>query len=249
MKSAVTHFVLLCALLIAALLMFMPAKSSRASALRDSGSHSGLQDEKKNVNNDFVYADFETVQNNRPVSKRGGLIQLISYEETTPSHFKGLANASPAAPELVRIKKDDPNHAIAFDYQLYAPNQYAGVGVEIHGHADKDGKPVPDDLSEYKYLTLQVYATGVTALRAEVMSRGQGLKLSNGFPQLSFKIKPGFNTYRIPLNSLTQPSWQQDRVSAKDVLKKLTAITVTAFCEQCSPVSGTVVIDNVVFQK
>src|SRR3989442_2179459 len=119
MKSAVTYFTLSCALLIEAQLTFVPAESSTTAAVKDSGSPSGLQDEKKNMNNDFVYADFETVQNKRPVSNRGGLIQLISYEETTPSHFKGLANASPAAPELVRTKKDDPNHAIAFDYQLY----------------------------------------------------------------------------------------------------------------------------------
>lgn len=220
---------------------------------RDSGhtlaSTTSRQQTEKPVEGGFVYADFETMQNNRPVSSHGGLIQLISYEETTPSKFKGLAGASPAAPELVRIKKDDPNHAMAFDYQLYAPNQYAGVGVEIHGEADKDGKAVPDDLSSYKYLSLQVYATGVTVLRAEIMSRGQGLNITNGFPQLPFKLKPGFNTYRIPLNSMVQPAWQQDRVGAKDVLKKLTAVSITAYCEQCLPISGTIVIDNVIFEK
>jgi hypothetical protein len=197
----------------------------------------------------LVYADFENVQNKRPFSSRGGWVQLVSYQETTPSHFKGLENSSPPAPEVVRLKPDDPNHAIAFDYELYSPNQYAGVGVEVHGLPDKDGKPVADDVSAYKYLTMQVYATGVPALRVEIISRGQGISLSSGFPQMSFKVKPGFNTYRIPLNSLSQPSWAQPRVGAKDVLKKLTAVSLTAYCEQCTPVHGTVVIDNVMFQK
>ena len=197
----------------------------------------------------FVYADFENVQGNRAFSRRGGTVQLTSYHERTTSRFKGLADSSPPAPEVVRLKPDDPNRAVAFDYELYSPNQYAGVGLEIQGQPYKDGKPVADDLSGYKNLLMQIYATGVTSLRVEIMSRGQGINLSSGFPQSSFKIKPGFNTYKIPLDSLSQPSWVDTRVSAKDVLKKLTAISLTAYCERCTPVKGTVVVDNVVFQK
>jgi hypothetical protein len=197
----------------------------------------------------FVYADFENAQEKRPLSRRGGFVQLISYEETTKSRFKGLENSNPAAPEVVRLKPDDPNHAIAFDYELYSPNQYAGVGVEVHGQADKDGKPVADDLSAYKFLSMQVYATGVNSLRVEIISRGQGISLASGFPQMAFKIKPGFNTYKIPLSSLSQPRWVETKVGPKDVLKKLTAVSLTAFCEQCTPVRGTVVVDNFVFQK
>ena len=48
---------------------------------------------------------------------------------------------------------------------------------------------------------------------------------------------------------MSQPQWVQQRVGTKDVLKKLTSISLTAFCEQCTPVHGTVVVDNVVFQK
>ncbi|HYY98201.1 MAG TPA: hypothetical protein VE642_06395, partial [Pyrinomonadaceae bacterium] len=197
----------------------------------------------------LVYADFENVQDKRPLSNRGGAVQLISYQESTPSKFKGLANSSPPAPEVVRLKPDDPNHSIAFDYELYSPNQYAGVGVEVHGQADKDGKPVADDVSAYKYLSMQIYATGVQALRVELISRGQGISLSGGFPQATFKIKPGFNTYRLPLGSMSQPQWVQERVGTKDVLKKLTSISLTAYCEQCAPVHGTVVVDNIAFQK
>ncbi len=191
----------------------------------------------------LVYADFESVQDNRPVSSRGGYIQLVSYSEspTMKSRFKG--------PELVRLKKDDPNRALAFDYELLAPNQYAGVGAEVHGQADKDGKPVPDDVTGYKTITLQIYATGVTSLRLEFTSRGAGLKNLSAYPQTTFKVGQGFNTYKISLGSLAQPPWAEDRINPKEVLKALTSITLTAYCDQCKPVNGTVVVDNIIFQK
>jgi hypothetical protein len=200
----------------------------------------------------LLYADFENVQNGRPVSSRNGLVQLTSYEETAtrPSRFKGAEGSSPPAPEIVRLKQDDPNRAIAFDYELQSPNQYAGVTVEVHGQADKDGKRVADDVSAYRFLTMQVYATGVSSLRAEFVSRGNGIELASGYPQAAFKITPGLNTYRISLKSIVQPSWSQPRVGAKDVLRKLTAITLTASCDQCaSPLKGTVIVDNIAFEK
>ena len=197
----------------------------------------------------LVYADFENIRDKRPFSNRGGMVQIVSYEESLKSRFKGLENSNPPAPEAVRLKPDDPNHAIAFDYELYSPNQYAGVGVEVSGQPYKDGKPVADDVSGYKFLSMQIYATGVSNLRVEIISRGQGINLTSGFPQMSFKLKPGFNTYKIPLGSLSQPSWAQTKVGPRDVLKKLTAVGLTAYCERCTPVRGTVVVDNIVFQK
>ncbi len=199
----------------------------------------------------LVYADFETNPDSRPVSSRGGFVQLISYEEaaTLKSTFKGMEGANPPAPEPVKTSRDNPNRAISFDYRLLGSNQWAGVGVEIHGQPEKDGKPVADDVSAYKYLTLQVYATGVSSLRIEFISRGQGINVTNGYPQMSFKISPGFNTYKVPFKSLGQPQWAEPRVSTKDILKKLTAISVTAYCGPCTPISGTVVVDNLVFQN
>jgi hypothetical protein len=234
MKRAAILCAILCALTWTALLATGPRQLALAAPQGDA----------------LVYADFESMQDNRPVSKRGGWVQLNSYEETTKSKFKGLANASPPAPELVRLKQDDPNKAAAFDYELYSPNQYAGVNLEVHGQPDKDGKPVADDVSGYKYLSMQVYATGVPRLRVEIISRGQGIGMSSGFPQSAFKLKPGFNTYKLPLNQFAQPSWVETKVSAKDVLKKLTAISLSAFCDGgCAPVQGTVVVDNITFEK
>jgi hypothetical protein len=155
----------------------------------------------------LVFADFETVKDGRAASNAGGLVQIISYQErpTLESRFKGAAGTN--APELVRLSKDDPNRAAAFDYELQAPNQYAGVGLEVGAKGGEDGKPAALDVSGYKDLLLQLYVTGVEIVRVEFVSRGQGMNLSSGYPQSAFKVKPGLNTYKVSLKSIAQPSW------------------------------------------
>jgi hypothetical protein len=202
----------------------------------------------------LVYADFEKMQDNRPVSARGGYVQLFGGQQNpgTPAKFKGIEGIN--APELVHLKAGDPNKAAMFSYELPASNQYANVTLEIQGLPGKDGKQVAEDVTGYKFLTLQVYAkgspgpTGVTAMRVELTSHDHSVKLQYGFPQTTFKLNPtGFNTYKVVLKALAQPSWVQDRVDTKDVLKNLTSVNISVFCDQCSPTNGTVVIDNVIF--
>ena len=199
--------------------------------------------------NKFVYADFERVDNGRVVSNNGGLIQLYAVQETTPVKVKGAANASPGAPEIVRAKGDEKNHFASFDYALLGPNQWANVTLEIQGRPGENQKVGSDDLSGYKSMSLQLYATGTDYIRIEFISHGYTVKLENGFPQVPLKIKPGLNTYVIPLKNIQQPSWVQERVGIKDVLKNLTAVSISAYCNQCTPQSGTVAVDNLVFQK
>jgi hypothetical protein len=197
----------------------------------------------------FVYADFEKVENGRPVSNGGGLVQIYTAQESTPAQFKGLAAASPGAPELVRLKEGDANHLATFEYSLNSPNQWANVTMEVQGHPTKDGQTVADDVTAYKSLSTQLYASGVESLRVEFISHGQGIKLDSGFPQTSIKLKPGLNTYVIAFKTLAQPSWVSEKVDTKEVLKKLTAISISAYCNQCTPQHGKVVVDNLVFQK
>ena len=199
----------------------------------------------------FVYADFEKVENGRAVTNNGGLVQMYTANESTPVKFKGLANASPGAPELIVLKDAPQNHLATFEYNLNGPNQWANVTLEIQGRPMKDGKPVADDVSGYKQLSLQLYATGVDALRVEFVSHRQGINITAGFPQLPIRLKSGLNTYLIPLKGLSQPPWVQpeDRVDSKEVLKKLTAISISAYCEQCTPKAGMVLVDNLIFQK
>lgn len=196
----------------------------------------------------LVYADFEKAENGRPVSNNGGLVQMYTAQESTPVKYKGLANASPGAPELIVLKDAPNNHLASFEYNLLGPNQWANVTLEVMGRPMKDGKPVADDVSGYKQLALQLYATGVDSLRVEFVSHGQGINITSGFPQLPIRLKPGLNTYVIPLKGVTQPSWAE-KVDTKEVLKKLTAISISAYCNQCTPASGMVLVDNLVFQK
>ena len=201
----------------------------------------------------LVFADFERVENNRPVTSRGGLIQLFAYQESGvhKSTFKGIDGVDPPAPELVRVKKDDPNRAMKFDFGLMAPNQWAGVTVELHGQPDgADGKPVADDVTGFKTLSLDVYATGIEILRLEAISNERGKDTSMAYPQTTFRVRTGLNTYKVPLKNFHQPAWAEVKVDAKDILARLTSINLTAFCDQCQTNrQGMVIVDNVVFEK
>jgi len=154
----------------------------------------------------LVYADFEKMQDNRPVSARGGYIQLFGGQQNpgTPAKFKGIEGIN--APELVHLKAGDPNKAGMFSYELPSPNQYANVTLEIQGLPGKDGKQVGEDVTGYKFLTFQAYAkgtpgpTGVTRIRVEFVSHDQGIKLQYGFPQATVQLNPaGYNTYNAVL--------------------------------------------------
>ncbi len=200
--------------------------------------------------NRLVFADFQQIVEGRPVSSRGGLVWLYSYQENqrAPTKITNAGTLTPPAPELVRLKAEDPNRAATFDFELSGPNQFAGVGIEVLGNRSDGQKLAADDLSAYKFVQLDVYATGVSAVRLELISRGHGVDLFLGYPQVTFKVKPGLNTYKLKLDSFKQPFWAP-QVGVKRILKALTSVTLSAFCEQCTGTKGTVVVDNIVFER
>ena len=197
----------------------------------------------------LVYADFQNLQNGRPVSKRGGLTRLNRYSENpaNPPQFRGLENADPPAPAPARVTTDDV--AAAFDYELRIPNEWAGVNMEVFGQPEKDGKLAADDVSGYKFITLRLFARGPKYIRLELITRGQGANLEGGYPTVTFRLSPGFNTYKLKLDSFNQPQWATPLDLKRDVLKKLTSITVGVFCDKCTLEKGTVVVDNIAFEK
>jgi hypothetical protein len=200
----------------------------------------------------LVYADFEQVVDGRPVSTRGGGVQLFGYSEnpTRPPVIKGAPNIEPAAPELVRTKADDPNRLAKFDFELMTPNQWSGVTLEIKGQADLDGKTPAEDITGYKTLSMDVFATGVGNVRVELLSRGWSINPNTANPQITFIPKKGIATYKVELKKFSQPSWvTETRIDPKDVLKKLTAVSFSAYCDDCRPTKGMMVVDNVVFEK
>jgi hypothetical protein len=197
----------------------------------------------------LVYADFQNLQNGRLVSKRGGMTRLNRYSENAanPPQFRGLEKADPPAPAPARVTGDDI--AAAFDYELRLPNEWEGVNMEVFGQPEKDGKLVPDDVSGYKFITLRVFAKGPQYIRLELITRGQGANLESGYPMATFRVSPGFNTYKLKLDSFSQPEWAMQLDFKRDVLKKLTSVTVGVFCDKCTMEKGTVVVDNIAFEK
>src|SRR5882724_313877 len=123
--------------------------------------------------NKLVYADFQDLQNGRPISKRGGRTQLNWYAQNSanPPKFKGLEKADPPAPAPARVTADDT--AAAFEYELRIPNEWAGVNMEVFGEPEKDGKLVADDVSAYKFISMRVFAKGPQSIRIELITRGQ----------------------------------------------------------------------------
>src|SRR2546425_649072 len=197
----------------------------------------------------LVYADFQNLQNGRPVSKRGGMTRLNRYSQNAanPPQFRGLEKADPPAPAFARVMADDV--AAAFDYQLRIPNEWEGVNMEVFGQPEKDGKLVADDVSGYKFITLRLFAKGAQYIRLELITRGQGANLESGYPTATFRVSPGFNTYKLKLDSFNQPEWAMQLDLKRDVLKKLTSITVGVFCDKCTMEKGTLVVDNIAFEK
>lgn len=197
----------------------------------------------------LVYADFQNLQNGRPVSKRGGLTRLNRYSQNpgNPPQFRGLENADPPAPAAARVTADDT--AAAFDYELRIPNEWEGVNLEVFGQPEKDGKPTPDDVSHFKFISMRVFAKGPQYIKLELITRGQGANMESGYPTASFRVTPGFNTYKLKLDSFSQPQWAMPLDLKNDVLKKLTSITIGVSCDKCTLEKGTVVVDNIAFEK
>jgi hypothetical protein len=139
--------------------------------------------------------------------------------------------------------------AAAFDYELRIPNEWEGVNMEVFGEPEKDGKPGADDVSGYKFITLRVFAKGPQYIRLELITRGYGANLESGYPMATFHVSPGFNTYKLKLDSFNQPEWAMPLDLKRDVLKKLTSITIGVHCDKCLLEKGTVVVDNVAFEK
>jgi hypothetical protein len=197
----------------------------------------------------LIYADFQNAQSGRPMSKHGGMTRLNHYSqnEANPPQFRGLENANPPAPAFARVTAEDV--AAAFDYEFRIPNEWEGVNIEVFGEPEKDGKLVPDDVSAYKFITLRAFAKGAQYVRVELITRGQGTNMESGYPMASFRVSPGFNTYRLKLDSFSQPDWAVQLDLKRDVLKKLTSVTVGVHCDKCIMEKGTLVVDNIAFEK
>lgn len=216
---------------------------SNVEMLAQNADSSKASDEK------LVYADFQKLENGRLVSSRGGRTQLNRWAQNMGAapKMRGLENAEPPSPAPARVT--DQDIAAAFEYEMRMPNEWAGVSLEVFGQPEKDGKPVADDISGYKFITMRLFGKGPQSVRVELISRGVGVNLESGYPQMTFRLSPGFNTYKFKLDSFRQPEWATHLDFKHDILKKLTSVTIGVFCDKCRMESGTVVVDNLTFEK
>ena len=224
--------------------LVVAALAGARSACAQEAAKGGDSDKSK-----LVYADFQNLQNGRPLSKQGGMTRLNRWSSNpaNPPQFRGLENAEPPGPAAARVTADDV--AAAFDYELRIPNEWEGVNLEVFGEPEKDGKLVADDVSGYKYISLRLFAKGAQYIRLELITRGHGANLEAGYPMATIHVSPGFNTYKLKLDTFHQPDWAMHLDLKDDVLKKLTSITVGVFCDKCTMEKGTVVVDNIAFEK
>jgi len=197
----------------------------------------------------LVYADFQNNDNGRPVSKRGGQTRLNRYAQNNanPPQFRGMENSDPPAPALARVTDED--RAATFDYEMRIPNEWEGISLEVYGQPAKDGKLVADDVSAYKYITFRLFAKGPRMIHVELISRDHGANLEAGYPMANIRVQEGFNTYKLKLDSFNQPDWAMQLDLKRDVLKKLTSIQIGVTCDKCIIEKGTVVVDNIAFEK
>ena len=139
-------------------------------------------DSSKASDEKLVYADFQKLENGRPVSSRGGRTQLNRWAQNMGAapKMRGLENVEPPAPAAARVTDQDT--AAAFEYEMRMPNEWAGVNLEVFGQPEKDGKPVGDDITGYKYITMRLFGKGPQSVRVELISRGLGLNLEAGYP-------------------------------------------------------------------
>jgi len=225
--------------LIGALLLFVaPLFAKQNPSKPDASNESKL-----------IYADFQNVQNGRPVSKRGGQTRLNRYSQNSanPPQLRGMVNTDPPAPALARVTEED--RAAAFDYEMRIPNEWEGVNIEVFGQPEKDGKLVADDVSEYKYITFRLFAKGPRMIRIELITRDHGANLEGGYPMANIRVQEGFNTYKLKLDSFAQPEWAPHLDLKRDVLQKLTSVQIGVTCDKCVIEHGTVVVDNIAFEK
>jgi len=86
-------------------------------------------------------------------------------------------------------------------------------------------------------------------IRVELITRGHGANLDGGYPMANIRVQEGFNTYKLKLESFNQPEWATHLDLKRDVLKKLTSVQISVTCEKCVFEKGTVVVDNITFEK
>ncbi len=195
------------------------------------------------------YADFEQVSKEKT---------LISTREGKVSF--NVASQNPANRPKIVPKMLGPQvpltQRIGFEFEITKPNDYASayvkiIGMKDKGHLDDWAKTLivkADDVSTYKYLTLDIGAAGVTQVRIDLISEGNGIDAGGANQEKVLDIDSQLKTYRLPISEFKQPTgdWVKKKYTVEQVIKKLTAVQINV---TQVPSKGFVVVDNIAFEK
>ena len=136
----------------------------------------------------LVYADFEKLsKENRPISNREGQIVFDSNAPTPASKPKINPRMFGAQAPLTQ--------RLGFEFEI-PQNAWAEASMKIIGMKDKGrlddwAKTLlvkSEDVSGYKFLSLDLGAAGVTQLRLRVISEGNGVDAAGAHPEKILRL-------------------------------------------------------------
>jgi len=188
----------------------------------------------------LVYADFENCTADHLQSSRGGYVFVAGWQKE--EKYK------PTFDPIFVDAGGGFSNRMAFNFKLFGPQEWTGVGITINGLPEVDGKTQPEDLSGYKELVFDVELAGPPQLKIQLLSQKTDLSVAPGNePFVVLDVKPGFQTYRIPLKKFDTP--RGSPVWSADVKKVIKAVTGLQFAVEKQGSAGHVLIDNVEFRK
>ena len=197
----------------------------------------------------LIYADFEKLsKENRPISSRDGQIMFEANAENQSSKPKiNPQMFGPQAPLTQRL---------GFQFEITAPNAWAEASMKIVGMKDKGrlddwAKTLlvkAEDVSTYKFLSIDIGAVGTEQVRLRLISEGNGVDAGGAYPENYVTVSNELKNYKIALSDFKQATgdWVKKKVTTEQVVKKLTGVQLSVIK---IPSKGIVVVDNVAFEK
>ena len=199
------------------------------------------------VSSRMVYADFERQQDLKPIGNLGGSTMISSFEQN-PAARTLLLEGTPGGSALLLDAEGALSQRVFLDYQTFAPNEWAGASLDISALPAKNGRKQALDVSAYDTVTMELSVTGAQKLLVELRSMENGLTSGYGeYPQVELAVGSTPKTYRIALSALRPPSWAKLPLNIKDVLKRLTEISIKVVTS--SALRGRLTVDNIVFER
>ncbi len=197
----------------------------------------------------LLYADFEKLsKENRPISARDGQILFEANAENQSNKPKITPRMFGAQAPLTQ--------RLGFAFDITKPNNWAEASITIVGMKDKGrlddwAKTLivkAEDVSQYKSLTLEIGAAGVTQVRLRLLSEGNGVDTGGAPPESFLTITNELKPYKVALTDFKQATgdWVKKKVATEQVLKKLTGVQISV---NQVPAQGIVILDNVAFEK